>query len=68
MEEGQLKASQMGNSGYYTAVKGFCGGIGQKCVGNQASLACATVFLSGDTERERATLVASELAWQFVMH
>lgn len=24
--------------------------------------------LSGDTERERATLVASEFAWQFVMH
>lgn len=39
MEEAELKESQTGNSGYYTAVKEFCGDAGHKSIGNQALLA-----------------------------
>lgn len=39
MEEAELKESQTGNSGYYTAVKEFCGDTGHKSIGNQVLLA-----------------------------
>lgn len=39
MEQAELKESQMGNSGHYTAVKEFCEDIGHKFVGKQALLA-----------------------------
>lgn len=39
MEEAELKESQMGNSGYYSAVKEFCGHIGHKFIGKQELLA-----------------------------